>query len=37
MKAIFTGTGVDCVRLYEINKIIDQQIKELKGEKDVED
>ena len=32
-KAIqITGTGVDCVRLYEINKIIDQQIKELKGE-----
>lgn len=29
-KAIqITGTGVDCVRLYEINKIIDQQIKEL--------
>lgn len=37
-KAIqITGTGVDCVRLYEINKIINQQIKELKGEKDVED
>lgn len=34
-KAIqITGTGVDCVRLYEINKIINQQIKELKGEKD---
>ena len=33
-KAIqITGTGVDCVRLYEINKIINQQIKELKGEK----
>lgn len=32
-KAIqITGTGVDCVRLYEINKIINQQIKELKGE-----
>lgn len=29
-KAIqITGTGVDCVRLYEINKIINQQIKEL--------
>ena len=32
-----TGTGVDCVRLYVIDKTIDQQIKELKGEKDVKD
>ncbi len=31
-----TGTGVDCVRLYVIDKTIDQQIKELKGEKDAE-
>ena len=32
-KAIqITGTGVDCVRLYVIDKTIDQQIKELKGE-----
>ena len=28
-----TGTSVDCVRLYVIDKTIDQQIKELKGEK----
>ena len=31
------GTGVVAVRLYTINEVINQQIKELKGEKDVED
>ena len=35
IKAIsVVGTGVDAVRLYTINEVINQRIKELKGEKE---